>query len=194
MKYLIISPLENIWFVSVQLRLLIFLVVVLSETSLYANDEFINLSQQIDILKTTQTATVVLARQDVAYRVGLNEISLRERGCTYITRDPSRISSLVDLLRRSDLNVEANDIGAWEPREGIFLNLDNGTEVKFIFSRKFINHNKITGTFIRSPSCNKISITAGPLLVSELTQWAVQTGVSEEMNTQEQIECTDAIH
>ncbi|MBF0462299.1 MAG: hypothetical protein HQL87_13000 [Magnetococcales bacterium] len=176
---------------------------LLSTTAWCAADESIDLYQQIELLKMARTATVVLVPERWFFDRRLDESGLKEGGCTYTTRDPALVSSLVELIKRADVAVASNvegpcgggAWGAWGAHEGIFLNLSNETEVKFLLGRNFIGQNaRIRGEFSLSDTFKIIHVTTERSLIHDLMQWAVQTGEPEVHNARRQTECKNYIH
>ena len=105
------------------------------------------------------------------------EKSMKEIGCTYATRDRSRIDDLVDILNKSDIK-ENDDQYRWQirGRQGIFLNFSDGSELHFLFSTG-MPAPTYNGVLIRTDAGRKIviTVTAQPLW-EKLAAWAVATG------------------
>jgi hypothetical protein len=125
-------------------------------------------------------ASVSLMPKEFFFRTALTEQRLWSFGCPYTTADPARISALIDILRHADLNVvEPNEAG-WmnEPREGVSLELQNGTHIRFSFTIKF-NNLGVRGYFYKSPGVGHPSyLTVKSTLPEELVAWAVRIGPS----------------
>jgi hypothetical protein len=133
---------------------------------------------QFQVIETTQAAKVVFVPEGTAFRGRLNEAQLNSWGCTLTTRDPARIASLIDLLKRSEIRLPHNAHPDWlgEPREAIYLTLSNGDEVKFLFSRAFLNVVGVTGLFTYLPKSEGLPVTGASSLPRELAVWAGDTG------------------
>ena len=133
-------------------------------------DKTMELFQQINSLQTTQIATVFLVPPDVSFRVQLNENLLRKWGCTYTTRDHSSIASLVGILERADVKVAENETRPFDTRQGIFLTLADGTQVKLLLGQNFNGLSTVRGAF------NNTYVTAAASPPQDLSLWATQTG------------------
>jgi hypothetical protein len=151
-----------------------------------------NVIDQIQGIEETKKATVVLLPPSYLVEpAGVTEATLGALGCHYVSIDSSRIRRLIDILKQADLlGVEPTEAG-WmnEPREGVALELSDGTRIVFIFTIKFINQG-VRGYFYRLPRSSGPSyltdadppllsyFTAKPSLPNELITWAVGTGAS----------------
>ena len=133
---------------------------------------------QFQVVETTQAAKVVLVPEGTAFRARLSEAQLNSWGCTVTTRDPARIASLIDLLKRSEIGVPEKPYPNWlgEPRSAIYLTLSNGSEAKFLFSRTFSNVVGVTGLFTYLPKSESLPVTGASSLPRELAVWAGDTG------------------
>jgi hypothetical protein len=132
--------------------------------------------EQMLAIRTAQAATVVIMPPDSYFLVRLNETTLREYGCTFVTRDPSRIASLFDILKRADVTIYRGAEKMLEPRQGLFLILPNGSGIKFLFGRSFRDRSTVEGTFSHLPHLENIDVTGNQTLPRDLALWAAETG------------------
>src|SRR5215831_17634800 len=130
--------------------------------------------KQMQLIRTAQEATVVIVPPEWAFRGRLTEARLREVGCTFSTRDPSRIARLADVLERADVKVFGSL--EHEPREGIFMTLPDASEVKFVFGTDYDGEETVRGIFTHLPEFDNLHITADKSLPRDLTLWAAETG------------------
>jgi hypothetical protein len=155
--------------------LLLFL--LLSTVTLNAKGNKMNFTKQIRTLKMISTATVVLVPPDVFYRVRLDEARLREFGCTYVSQDKSHIARLVDILTRTNIRAVSSLEGSWEIRKGIFLKLEDGSEVKLLLEKESSNYNTIRGEFTNPSIFDKLPVAADVSLLKKIYKWAAQADV-----------------
>lgn len=135
--------------------------------------------QQMQLIRTAQEATVVVVPHHWAFRGRLTEADLREVGCTFSTRDPSRIAALADVVGRANVRVFPSLVFRslnQDPREGIFMTLSDASEVKFLFGPYFLNEEIVQGMFTHLPEFDKSHITADKSLLRDLELWAAGTG------------------
>jgi hypothetical protein len=153
-----------------------------------SEEKTMDLIQQMQVLQTTRVATVVIVPPDWAFRVRLNEGSLKDVGCTFVTRDPSRIANLIEVLKRTDVRITDSIYSSWEPREGIFLSLSDASEVHFLFDQHFAGRNIVQGTLTHLPHFDNSYVTGNESLPRELIRWAADTGPPTSKYHHHQIE------
>ena len=128
-------------------------------------------SPQFAGIETARTATVVLYPMYATDGSALNEESLRKAGCTYTTRAPAHIASLVKEIRAKVKTVGNPGMGSGqEPRELVILTLENGEEVRFRFGGVFSDQDMVRGEFVRAK--NQIAVGAELSLPKALYEWA----------------------
>jgi hypothetical protein len=125
-------------------------------------------------IETARSATVVLLPMYATYNNALNdEKSIRKFGCTYTTRYPALVASLVNDLEAKVITV-SRTAGSWmqEPRELIYLTLESGEEVQFRFSPVFSDQKVVRGEFVRAQ--REIAVGAELSLPRALYGWALK--------------------
>ncbi len=146
----------------------------------------------VPIPKTARSATVILMPTGVSFNHMMGEDTLISLGCTFDTSNTSRISSLIKILKNANIRNanHTDDFLEFEPREGIYLTLDNGTFVKFLFGRAYTDGDHVTGTFSHMPLIKRQFVTGKQSLLHDLFDWAIDTGrpVSKEGGVQQR-EC-----
>lgn len=176
---------------------LLFCVLVLSATSSCSKDistKEISLKDQHLIafqrLQNSNTAKFVLIPwleipAEVTSKLSRwDDSAFKEIGCTYSTHDPILIAKLIDALKR--VNIEkgsnklfrtADEAFAFSVRQGVYLNLLDGTEVKFLFEQVVDPVSKrVTGEYIEAPELKALPISANSSLSHVLAEWAIKTG------------------
>jgi hypothetical protein len=143
-----------------------------------------NMIDQIRGIEQTKKAKVALIPVEASFITSLTEGGLWGLGCSYVTDDPSRITSLIDILRDANLRGAEPTEPGWmgEPREGVSLESPNLPIVRFSFTINF-NRGGVRGYFFYPPDfANRSYLTAKPSLPNELIAWAVDTGPSFPKN------------
>ena len=133
--------------------------------------------EQIKATGAAKAVRLILVDPQAAFRMPLDESRLNRVGCNYTTQDQKHISDMVDILRSA--NIQANSHSeipqhGWEPREGIYIRLANGKEVRFLFEKLYINIERIRGKF------NEDLITADLSLPESLYKWASKLKVNSK--------------
>jgi hypothetical protein len=125
-------------------------------------------------------AKVALMPSSIMFRIALTEGGLWNFGCPFVTDDPSRTKSLVDILRQADLDVVEPTEPGWmgETREGVSLVLANGTEVRFFFTINFINAGVRGYFYYGADFYGRHYLTAKSTLPDELIAWGGGIGAS----------------
>ena len=70
-----------------------------------------------------------------------DESTFKRIGCTYTTEDPKQIGSLIEIIERGDYEsappkdtpFKVGDSNIMDAREGVYLTLADGNEVRFLF-------------------------------------------------------------
>ncbi len=141
-------------------------------------------------LRSAQTAKFVLIPWlQIPIEIGSkvtrwDDSAFKEIGCTYSTQDPALIAKLIDAFKL--VNIEkslltpfrvSDEAFAFDVRQGIYLTLSDGAEVKFLFGQVIDPVSKrVTGEYIESPKLRTLAISANSSLSHLLAEWAVKTG------------------
>lgn len=154
-----------------------------------------NFIQQIKDINTAQSATVILVPPNWAFRITLTELALKKGGCRFSTNDRSNIISLLNLLNQMDIKKAMHVASSWEPepREGIYLTLANGSEVKFLFGQRFADHDTVRGIFSDSSANPAQYITAHESFPQKLLEWAAATGKPFSKDITDQNSCEEFV-
>jgi hypothetical protein len=148
-----------------------------------SEDAKINVIDMIQGIETAEKVTIVLLPPDASFRGKVTEATLWQLGCPFFADNPSLIRALIDILRDADLNIVEPTEPGWmnEPREGIFLELANGSKPNFLFTINFINQG-VRGYFYRGTpvwgNSTKSYLIAKSSLPNELIAWALHSGAS----------------
>jgi hypothetical protein len=143
--------------------------------------------------ETVRSVQLVLVPPGELFRIRLNEDRLKKVGCVFTTDDPTRIVDLINVLKNSDIKI-INKMGHdWEdePREGVFLTLDNDLKVKFLFGKKMRNQDSVKGAFFSGTAESKQLITGSNLLPERLFKWGATVGISRNESSQRQLVCEE---
>ena len=97
------------------------------------------------------------------------ENNLTSSRCVFTEKKPSKIAELINSLRDSGLAYRepSAEIG-WEPREGLFFSLKDGTEIKFLFD----NDSHWNG--LSPGAINNTPVVANRSLNIKLYEWAAE--------------------
>lgn len=129
------------------------------------------LDQQLDFLRSVKFARLVV---DVPYSESpflLTESDLKKRGCSYSTQDVKLIANIVHILKTANITANAHGTNAWSVRDGVYLTLRNGTEIKLLLAQYYRNRDVVVG------SLNGVTVTANSSLPKDLFQWAASVGI-----------------
>jgi hypothetical protein len=137
------------------------------------------LSVDFNRLRTAKSATYILVPWSdltlLKYKyksLSWDESTFKKIGCAYSTSDPAQISSLLEIIRRSDLKTRPRDIDVMNVvREGVYLNFADGTEAKFLFSSE-VGLSETVGQFTHDSMSKDFSLIANRSLPWYLTFWA----------------------
>jgi len=132
--------------------------------------------EQIKATGTVKAVRLILVDPyNWAFVTALDESSLNKAGCNYTTQDQKLISDMVDILRSANIKAAHGEElpKIWEPCEGIYILLANGTEVRFLFDARGAQE-KIRGKF------NEDLITADLSLPESLYKWASKLKVNSK--------------
>lgn len=134
--------------------------------------------RQMPGIRAVQSATVVIAAP-FGYREHVDEDFLKKFGCAVKTQAAARMTALVEILERARLAPYEGREASFdeqEYREAVYLSLEDGTELKFLFGQRFTGRNNIRGAFSNVRNAQGTRITAGSTLAQELLRWALATG------------------
>jgi hypothetical protein len=148
-----------------------------------------------DIDQVTK-ARVVIVPSSFAFHITLSEAGLWSLGCPFVTKDPSRVRNLVDILKGADISVVEPTEPGWfgEYREGVSLLLPSGSEVRLMFTVNFTNtgvrgylddFGSSRSSFVVQPELRsaytpggRTYLTAKSTLPDQLLTWAASIGAS----------------
>lgn len=149
----------------------------LASMTLHAEEKTSDFNQQIEMLKTAKTATVILVNPRWNFPDGLtNEVKLKEVGCTFTTQDSALIVKLINLLKRAKIKkISANESFLPVLGAGMYLSFANGTEAKLLFGKEYVNEEVVDAQFTTS-IFNEVPIIVNRPLPEDLFQWAAQAG------------------
>jgi hypothetical protein len=150
------------------------------------NGEEPNISEKMQDIDTAKKVTIVLFPKNILTLVALDEGGLWASGCHFTTDDLAHVRNLVEIIKNADLTItEPTELG-WmnEPREGVSLELANGSKINLFFTINFINQG-VRGYIyrLRDPIKSKVRpvwrsdasyLTSKPALPDELKSWAVR--------------------
>jgi hypothetical protein len=142
-------------------------------------------------LDSVEEAQVKLMNPSVMFRSRMDDTVLVSKGCGYSTKDRSRIDSLIDIMKHSDLKVVDSNNGVWttEARESIFFKRSDGTFAIFFFSQKYNNVDTIHGYYYGFLESKKINLSISLSFLNELILWSVDTGEIPDQNAENQSSC-----
>lgn len=131
---------------------------------------------QIPNASSVTRATVILHQLGIFPRRPLSEHDLKSNtDCTFVVNsDREKISKIVKIIRSN--SVEKPDgVGRIELRNLIYLNLDDGTTVRFMFGEKPDVGSDVFGGMDGGKTGDYVPLLANVTLLNELRDWAAET-------------------
>lgn len=122
-------------------------------------------------------ATVYLVPPMALFRMALDEPQMQSASCRYTTAAPVAIRALVGLLRASD--ISGNEVYQRpDLREGIYLTLADGTQLKLLLQDNFGGKLPVRGVAETSTGgdLQTVSVTARSTLATAVRVWAATHG------------------
>jgi hypothetical protein len=155
-----------------------------------ANENTTYIIDKIAELQTAKVATVRLIPTDWMF-VAEFGFELQTVGCLYVTNDLSRIDTLIDIIRQAHLKAANNTDYYWVkgPREGIYLTLSDGSEVKFVFEREYPSQNGVHGKLIQTNKFIDLNIVADKSIINSIIRWSVGIGAAPAKNVKDITAC-----
>ena len=126
---------------------------------------------------TASQATVFLVPPMALFRDALDEGRMQAASCRYVTADPAAVRALADLLRSADL-VDAPVYQRPDIREGVYLTLDDGTQLKLLLQDNLGGRSPVTGVaeVTVGGEIRSTAVVARPTLAANVRGWADRQG------------------
>lgn len=96
---------------------------------------------------------------------------LKDNGCSFSTSNPQRISELVEILRTHTAE-DPEGVKKISLRNMVYLDLTDGSRVKFFFGQPESKSNNVFGTMNTGKSDSYVALRTNTTLVNELRDWA----------------------
>ena len=139
-----------------------------------AESSNMNLQHEIDSLGDIQSVKVVLVPKDSAFRENLNEKSILEVGCTYISSNKLEIYNLKNILKKSEPKlISSNSSVEFLMRYGIYLTLSDHVLVRILFGDSATGQYEMAGTYSRAETeYEYVHFISSKSLPADLFEWA----------------------
>ena len=120
-------------------------------------------------MRKARAITLYLMDPALASLKAVDEAHLKDTGCEYRTEDPALIANFADTVESASVRSSSFSL-QFEPREGVYLALGGGSEIKLLFEKPYPNQSEVLGQINGQP------VSASKSLVESLYRWAAKVG------------------
>lgn len=140
----------------------------------YAENDDLDISRLLETRSPIKEARVAFVSAEPTFRTRLTESGLWAIGCSYHSREKTKLDALLDILSHGEIRRSTADERRFETRNAVVLALEDESEIKLLLGREYSNAGSIRGELILSRPAEIQAVAASASILPHLYEWAAR--------------------